>query len=76
MSLQDTLQQIPDSAKIVVATSSSALTLFGIPVEQWMYIMSAVVSLLFIVEKLPMLFTRVRQLKEWIRAKRKKQKEA
>lgn len=67
MNIQESLQHVPDSAKIVVATGSSALTLFGIPVEQWMYILSAVVSLLFIIEKMPVFIERMKQFKRWIR---------
>lgn len=64
MNLQESMQQVPDSAKIAIATSTSALSLFGIPVEQWMYLLSAVVSILFIIEKIPVLIERCKQLKE------------
>jgi len=51
MNIQETLQQVPDSAKLSVALSSTALTFMGISVEQWMYLLSGIVSLLFIIEK-------------------------
>lgn len=51
MNIQETVNQVPDSVKVAIATSSAALTFFGISVEEWMYILSGVVSLLFIIEK-------------------------
>lgn len=75
MNIQETLQQVPDSAKIAVATGSSALTLFGISVEEWMYILSAIVSILFIIEKTPVFIERMKQLKRWISFLRKGKRE-
>lgn len=66
MNIQESLQQIPDTVKIAVATGSSALTFLGIPVEQWMYILSAIVSLMFVIEKMPIVWERVKQFKRWI----------
>jgi hypothetical protein len=67
-----TLQNIPDSAKVVTATAAPVLTLFGVSVEEWTYILSIIVSLLFIIEKIPVMVSRAKALKEWIYAKRKK----
>jgi hypothetical protein len=67
MNIHENLQQVPESAKIIVATGSSALTLLGIPVEQWMYILSGIVSILFIIEKFPIFVERMKQLKRWIK---------
>ena len=67
MSIQETMQHIPDSVKVSVATASSALTLFGVSVEQWMYALSAIVSILFIIEKAPILFIRINQFRNWIK---------
>lgn len=47
------LEDIPDSIKLAGATTPSALTLFGFPMEQWTYVASAIVSVMFIIEKLP-----------------------
>lgn len=64
------MEQIPDTVKITTALSSSALTFMGLPVEQWMYIMSAIVSLLFILEKLPKAVNSIRLLVKWIKGER------
>ena len=60
-------EHIPDGVKVGVSVSAPALTLFGIPLEQWTFILSAIVSLLFIIEKLPMLWARVKRLGEKIK---------
>lgn len=62
MNIQEHLPSVPDIVKVSIATGSSVLTIFGIPVEQWTYILSGVVSIIFIVEKLPMLIKRVKEL--------------
>lgn len=66
MNIQESLQQIPDTVKIAVATGSSALTFLGIPVQEWMYILSAIVSLMFVIEKMPIFIERVKQFKRWV----------
>jgi hypothetical protein len=43
---------IPDSVKVVVAGSAPMASLFGLTVEEWSFVLSGVVALLFIVEKL------------------------
>ena len=67
MNIQETLQQVPDSAKLSVALSSTALTFMGISVEQWMYLLSGIVSLLFIIEKSISLY---HKYKEYRRSKK------
>lgn len=61
MNIQEHATNVPDVVKVAVATGSSVLTIFGIPVEQWMYILSGIVSLLFIIEKLPIVFKRIKE---------------
>lgn len=46
------LEQIPDSAKVGVSLSAPALTLMGVSLEDWSYILAITVSILFIMEKL------------------------
>lgn len=71
--MKDFLEQIPDSIKVAGATSPSIMTLFGVPMEQWTYVASAVVSVMFIIEKMPTVIQRIKQLVEWIKdVKRKK----
>lgn len=60
-------EQIPDTVKVAVSVSAPVLTVFGITVEDWTYILSALVSILFVIEKLPMFIIRIKALKEWMR---------
>lgn len=66
------LENVPDTAKVAVSTAAPVLELFGIPVSEWTYVLSAIVSLLFIIEKSPMLYQRLKDLYEYVQAKRKK----
>jgi hypothetical protein len=45
--------KIPETAKVGTAVGPAALTLAGLPLDQWILILSAIVSLLVIIEKLP-----------------------
>lgn len=58
---------IPDGVKVTGAIMAPALTFLGITVEDWTFILSAVVSVLFIIEKLPMFINRVRAFIRWMR---------
>lgn len=49
---QHVMETIPDSAKVVVAAASPMASLFGLTVEEWSFVLSGVVALLFILEKL------------------------
>lgn len=61
------LDQIPDGAKVAVSVASPVLSFLGIPVQEWGYVLSAIVSLLFIIEKTPMLIERVKYLIKKVR---------
>ena len=71
--MQHYLDQVPDGVKVVASVSTPVLSILGFPVEQWGYVLSAIVAILFIIEKLPMLIQRIESLVKWI--KRVKQKE-
>jgi hypothetical protein len=49
--MTEVIQSIPDSVKVTVATASSMASLFGLTVEEWQYVLSGIVALLFIIEK-------------------------
>lgn len=55
------LEQIPDGVKVTVATSAPVLTILGVSVEQWTFVLSIIVSILFIIEKLPTVINRCKQ---------------
>lgn len=59
------IYNIPDGAKVAVSVTAPVLTLFGITVEDWTYILSAIVSVLFIIEKTPTMIKRVKELWKW-----------
>lgn len=63
-------ENIPDSVKVAVSVSPGVGTvLLGLPLETWTYILSAVVSIMFIIEKLPVFIERCKQLYQWIKEK-------
>lgn len=66
----DIYERIPEAAKVGTALGPAALTLMGIPLDQWLLILSAVVSLLIIVEKLPKAIHAIKNIVEWVRGKR------
>lgn len=51
--MQHILEQVPDSAKITSVAIAPILSIFGVPLEQWVYVLSAIMTLLFIIEKIP-----------------------
>lgn len=61
------LEHIPDSLKIAASTGPSVVTLFGIPMEQWTYVASAVVSVMFVIEKMPVMIKRLKEFYAWMR---------
>ena len=66
------IQNIPDSIKVMTAVAAPGLSLMGISIEEWTFILSGIVSVMFIVEKFPMLFNRAASLYRWIKNGRKK----
>ncbi len=61
-----TLDQVPDGLKVAGAIAAPVLTIFGVTVEDWTFILSAIVSLFFIIEKLPMFILRVKAFYKWM----------
>jgi hypothetical protein len=47
------VEQIPDPAKAVITIPVPILSLAGVPIEQWVFALSAILTILFIIEKLP-----------------------
>lgn len=56
------LEHIPDSAKVIGSISAPILAVFGLPMETWGYILSGIVSIMFIIEKFPIMLERAKQL--------------
>ena len=61
------LDQVPDSIKVAGAVSAPVLTFLGITVEDWTFILSAIVSFMFIVEKMPMFISKVKAFIKWMK---------
>jgi hypothetical protein len=61
------VDHIPDTIKVGVSVAAPGLHFLGVSVEQWTFVLSAAVSILFIIEKLPMLISRVRAFIKWIK---------
>lgn len=59
------LEQVPDSAKVAASVAAPVLTIFGVSVEQWGYVISAIVGILFIIEKIPVAAKAVGTIMNW-----------
>lgn len=60
--------QTADAVKVGVSVAPAALSLYGIGLQDWVYITSAIVAIMVMIEKLPIMFSRVRSLVRWIRS--------
>ena len=49
---QHVVEAIPDSAKVIATAAAPMASLFGLTVEEWSFVLSGIVALLFILEKL------------------------
>lgn len=64
------IEQIPDGAKVAASAAAPVLTLMGVPLQEWTYILSAIVSVLFIIEKTPMLINRAKEMYYYVKRKK------
>ena len=67
---QQALENIPDGIKVGTAVAAPVLNLFGVPIEEWTFILSAIVSLLFIIEKLPVFILRCKTFVRWLKERK------
>lgn len=63
-------ENVPETVKVSTAVGPAALSMFGLPIEQWIFVLSAIVSILVIVEKLPKAIHSIKSMYEWIVGKR------
>jgi hypothetical protein len=61
------LDHIHDTVKVGASVAAPGLHFLGVSVEEWTFVLSAVVSILFIIEKMPMLITRLKGFIRWIK---------
>lgn len=66
------IHTVPDELKVGMSVSPPALYLFGVPVQEWTYVLSMVVSILFIIEKSPNVYKKV---KSWLEKRKNGTKE-
>ncbi len=67
--LPNITEQLPDTLKVITAASAPLLTVFGMTVEEWAFILSAIASIVLVIERIPMVINRFRMFKSWIRKK-------
>lgn len=60
------MEQVPDSVKVATAVAAPMFSVFGVTVEEWTYILSAVVSVMFIIEKSPIVWKKLKTFGRWI----------
>lgn len=60
-----------DTIKIALSASAPVLTVFGISLDQWTYILSAIVSIFFLIEKSPVVIRRIITFKNWLKRKKR-----
>lgn len=56
-----------DNAKIAVSFLAPGLTILGIHVQEWTYILSGIVSILLIIEKFPIVIRIFSRFVQWIK---------
>ena len=64
MQHSDYLENIPDSAKLIAAGVPPMASVLGLTVEEWSFVLSGILALMFIVEKLYRFY-------KWARKKKK-----
>ena len=47
------VEQIPDSAKTAIVLPAPVFAIAGFPVEQWVFVLSGIFTVLLIIEKIP-----------------------
>ena len=68
--MNDIFEKIPETAKVTTAVGPAVMTLMGMPLDQWILVLSAIVSLLVIIEKLPKVITAIQNIVQWVKGKR------
>lgn len=63
------VEQVPDSAKITSVAITPILSIFGVPLEQWVYVLSAIMTILFIIEKIPKVIISLKWMWERIKCR-------
>ena len=66
MSHTEYLESIPDSAKLMAAGVPPMASMLGLTVEEWSFVLSGILALLFIIEKLYRFY-------QWARNKTKRE---
>lgn len=67
--INNVTESLPDTIKVAAAASAPLLTVFGITVEEWAFILSAIASIVLVIERIPMVINHIRMFRSWIRKK-------
>ncbi len=62
--VQHIVETVPDSVKVVAAGAAPMASLFGLTAEEWSFVLSSIVAILFIVEKLYKFYRAVKNGRE------------
>ncbi len=66
--VKEYVEQTPDSVKLITAGVAPVTTYFlGLPLQEWTYILSIILTLLFIIEKVPKTIATIKLLIRKIR---------
>ncbi len=63
----DVVKETPESIKVTAAIAPPGLSLMGASIEEWSFILACIVSLIIIVEKLPVVVKRITAFIDWMR---------
>lgn len=58
--VQHVVETVPDSAKVVMAGAAPMASLFGLTAEEWSFVLSSIVAVLFIIEKVYKFYKEIR----------------
>lgn len=63
----DIVKSTPETIKVAAAITPPGLHLLGASVEEWSFILACIVSVVVIVEKLPVVAKRIKEAARWMK---------
>lgn len=54
------LEQVPDNVKLGIVAATPTLTFLGLTLESWTYILSITFTLMLIIDKIPVVYKRLK----------------
>lgn len=65
--LSEIVRNTPETIKIAAAVAPPGLSLLGASIEEWSFILACIVSIVVIIEKLPVVIKRATSFVEWMK---------